>query len=362
NKGSFTVQGRTISEAEAHEKFEWISLKKMIQVSSNVVAAKLALKVGADQYLKTLQSLGIGSKSGVGFPGEISGRIPARKQWQPLTLANIGFGQGVLVTPIQMLRAYAAFLNGGWLVDPVLVSGDSQASRQAPRRVLSPAAADGVLAALSAVTEEGGTGGKAVLDGYRVAGKTGTAQTVDPTTGKYSRSHYIPSFIGFATGVEPKLVIFTSLDGPRGIYYASETAAPLFRGVLNAVVNRFSIPSDPKLVRQRLSPPQSIAASQDTIDVNQAHSTLPIVRGAVHAEARPGEEEAIPSAWNDSESSMGWKMPSLIGLTAREALRALQGRPYEIELDGRGLVRSQRPEPGKTVAGRTTVRLNLSPQ
>ncbi|MBU6375977.1 MAG: PASTA domain-containing protein, partial [Bdellovibrionales bacterium] len=136
---------------------------------------------------------------------------------------------------------------------------------------------------------------------------------------------------------------------------ASETAAPLFKGVLNAVVNRFSIPSDPKLVRQRVTPAQQPSlAHEDSLETNQAHAVLPIVQGAVTG--------AIPAAWDESNTAVDWKMPSLIGLTAREALRALQGRPFEVELDGRGLVRSQRPEAGKTVAGRTTVRLNLSPQ
>jgi cell division protein FtsI (penicillin-binding protein 3) len=357
NQGSFKVQGKTISEAEAHEKFEWVSLKKMIQVSSNVVSAKLALKIGADQYLKVLQSLGFGGRTGIGFPGEISGRIPPRKSWQPLTLANIGFGQGILVTPIQMVRAYASFLNGGWLVDPVLITGEHELTRQPPRRVYPASVAEGVVTALSAVTEEGGTGGKAVVDGYRVAGKTGTAQIVDPNTGKYSRSRYISSFIGFATGVDPKVVIYTALDGPKGVYYASETAAPLFKGVLAAVVNRFSMPSDPQLVRHPKDEPHEQLAGapqhQDAIETAQAHSELPIVR-------QPANQEA--SAAQLENSNLAWKMPSLIGLTAREALRALQGRPYEIEMEGRGVIRSQHPEAGNTVAEHATIRLSLSAQ
>lgn len=217
NHGSFVVQGKKISEAEAHEKFEWITLKKMIQVSSNVGSAKLALKIGADTYSRTLEQMGFGTRTGIGFPGEISGRVPARKSWQPLTLANIGFGQGILVTPLQMLRAYAAFLNGGWLVQPSILREQpgAEAKREAPRRLFSQAVAEQVQEALSAVTSEGGTGLKARLEGYDVAGKTGTAQTVDPTTGKYSRSRFIASFIGFARGVEPRLVIYTALDGPK---------------------------------------------------------------------------------------------------------------------------------------------------
>ena len=125
-RGKFKIGGRTISEASSHEHFEWISLKRIIQVSSNIGAAKVALKLGADRYLATLKAFGFGNKTGTGFPGEISGRVPPRKSWVPITLANIGFGHGVLVTPIQMTRAYAAFLNGGWLVHPTLMKTNAQ--------------------------------------------------------------------------------------------------------------------------------------------------------------------------------------------------------------------------------------------
>ena len=163
-KGQFKVQGRTISEAEAHEKFEWISLKKIIQVSSNVGAAKLALKLGADRYLAALKDFGFGAKSGLEFPGEISGRMPPRAGWKPLALANIGFGQGVLVTPLQITRAYAAFANGGLLVQPVLLADPALPARE-PRRVLAPEIAAQVVEALESVTDKdgGGTGAKAVL-------------------------------------------------------------------------------------------------------------------------------------------------------------------------------------------------------
>ncbi|MEN9722550.1 MAG: hypothetical protein RJB38_536 [Pseudomonadota bacterium] len=369
NLGSFKVQGRTISEAESHEKFEWISLKKMIQVSSNVVSAKLALKLGAEGYSKVLQSLGFGSKTGIGFPGEIAARVPPKKAWQPLTLANIGFGQGVLVTPIQMVRAYATFLNGGWLVDPTLVLGspDERYVRQAPRRIFPQAVADGVVSALLSVTEEGGTGKKAVLDGYRVAGKTGTAQTVDPNTGRYSRSHYISSFVGFATGVDPKLVIYTALDGPQGIYYASETAAPLFRQVLAAVVNRYSMPSDPLLLHQKTLASSEASLKGDEVAMSQAQAEPPILRAPTPSGSSAGEvslppQESAPVlvGQEPGDFALPRKMPNVHGLTAREALRSLQGFPHEIEMEGRGVVRSQHPEPGKAVAERMTIRLSLA--
>ncbi len=354
--GSFVVQGKRISEAEAHEKFGWISLKRMIQVSSNVGAAKLALKLGADSYIAGLKAFGFGNRTGIGFPGEIPGRIPARKSWQPLTLANVGFGQGFLATSLQVTRAYAAFINGGWLVEPTLIRSDGKYKGEPPKRIISEKVASEVMETLETVTLADGTGLKAALPGFRVAGKTGTAQKVDPATGKYSRSKYVASFAGYALGVDPKIVIFTSLDEPKGIYYASETAAPLFREVLNAVANRFSMPAKGVAVPSKViargrpvneSPSKDtrvLAVLGDQISTSQAHPTVtPEVR------------------WQGS--SVGghflWKMPPLRGLTPREAIQVLSGHSFHLEVHGTGVVASQNPEPGRLLADGDTVRLTL---
>ncbi len=384
-KGSFIVQGKRISEAEVHEKFEWISLKKMIQVSSNVGAAKLALKVGADSYFNMLKTFEFGSRTNTGFPGEISGRVPGRKLWQPLSTANIGFGQGVLVTPIQMLRAYAAFANGGWLVQPSLLktqlektpgsagaglgsgteppTGPTASVKAAPKRILSQKVADQVSEALRSVTEDKGTGIKANLDGYVVAGKTGTAQVVDPITGKYSHSRYMASFIGYPVGVDPKLVIFTALDEPHGVYYAGETAAPLFRAVLNAATNRLSIPAtvEKKLILGEGAHPErnarrllaSASAVQDELKLSLAKAVspdIPTPEAQIQWEGEKGSQEP----------ALAWKMPLLHGLTAREAIRALQGHQFNLEVQGSGVVRTQVPEEGKIIATGSTVKLNLA--
>ena len=359
--GSFYVQGKKISEAEAHEKFTWMSLKKMIQVSSNVGAAKLALKLGADRYFQTLKDFGFGVKTGSGFPGEIAGKVPARKDWQSLTTANIGFGQGLLVTPMQMLRAYATFLNGGFLVQPSLVMKTPEAAPpEAPKRVIPQKVADGVVEALHSVTEKPGTGLKAVLEGYEVAGKTGTAQAVDPRTRKYSRSRYVASFIGFPMGVEPRIAVLTLIDEPRGVYYASETAAPLFRSVLSAVANRFSLPPknladvhtdehQPLIARVPMAKPSKAAVLQDQLQYSLAKVTEPVDR-------KPEWEGLSP------QGEMVWKMPLLTGLTSREAMEALQvsgAAKFQVEIQGSGIVRSQSPDPGATLSSNGTIKLLL---
>ena len=342
-RGRWQVQGRTISEAESHEKHEWLSLKKIIQVSSNVGAAKLAIKVGSDHYGETLRGFGFGARSNSGFPGEISGRLPAQGRWQPLTTANVGFGQGILVTPIQMVRAYAAFLNGGWLVQPTLIKVPSELlPKEAPRRVITQRVAADVVEALQSVTQEGGTGLKAALEGYDVAGKTGTAQVVDAKTGRYSRQNYIATFVGFATGVEPRIVVYTSLHDPKGVYYASETAAPLFREVLAAVANRFSLPPRIHAVAQK-------SAHERPIHVTQAVPLPPQV--------------ASGSEWVREWSNLGspqWRMINLVGLTPREALQKMGGKEFKVQMHGSGMVRSQSPEPGRPIADGGLVQLHLA--
>lgn len=385
-RGQFMVQGKKISEAEAHEKFEWLSLKKMMKVSSNVGAAKFALKLGADAYYSTLQDFGFSTKSNLKFPGEISGKVPARKAWTPLALANIGFGQGILVTRLQMARAYAAFLNGGWLVEPLLYK-DLNAPPPTPRRVLSQKAAAEMLSILESTTEEGGTSTKAVLEGYRVAGKTGTAQVAE--AGRYSRNKFIASFIGFPLEVAPKVVILVTLEEPKGNYYASETAAPLFQEVLNSVVHRFSIPNPgasknqlltqfsgqfsgqfsaplsgqfsevPALKQVRAAPP-----SQDQIHTQQAAPLsdsltsllIKVENKGAGSEAEPGKFEW---AGSNEQGEMLWSMPSLKGLSLREALRTLQGKNFQIKVHGQGVIKRQTPPAGWKIPENEVIQLEL---
>jgi len=339
-KGSFKIQGHIISEAKASEKFEWVSAKEMIRVSSNIAASKFALKLGVDRFLKSIRAFGIGTKSGLGFPGEISGRIPARKEWGLLTLANIGFGQGVLVTPLQMLRAYAAILNGGWLVQPVLLKND-KLDHNNQFRIITQRVSQDVTEALLSATGEGGTGKKAVLPGFRVAGKTGTSQMVDPATGKYSREKYVASFIGFPVGVDPKIVIFTSIVEPRGNYYAAETAAPLFKEVLGSVVNRCSLPVQLS-ANDQIKTTQAAASVREVLGANASADTMPRV-----------PDSLIPSG-------LGWVMPELKGFTPRETLKLLQGHRFHWVVVGNGVVFNQTPEPGKVLIEGDTIRLVLS--
>ncbi len=340
--GKFKLQGRTISEAESHEKYGYVSMKKMIEVSSNIVAAELALKMGADRFLKSLRELGFGQKTGTQLPGEIGGWVPSpnnAKSVRPLTLATMGFGQSILVTPMQMLRAYASLSNGGYLVEPTLLKR-KQNEELKKNQVLNPEAVKNATEALVQVTQgEKGTGHKARVEGYRIAGKTGTAQTVDPKTKRYSGNRYMASFIGFPVGVKKPVTILVLFDHPKGVYYGGETAAPVFAEVFKTAASRFSIPSTEEIkVPTNLTAPSS---KQESDEVQVVQSSAESV-------------QSIKEVNLDHPV-----MPSLIGLTPQEAIRALRPFHPSVQIHGFGVIRKQSPDSGSILQDRMKVALYL---
>lgn len=364
NQGNLIVQGRKISEAEAHEKFEWISLKKTITVSSNVASAKIALRLGGEKFTSTLKTMGLGTKTPIGFPGELGGWIPSSKGMQPLTLATMAFGQGLFVTPIQVARAYATFLNGGLFIQPKLLKEPPTLEKIAQKRVLPRYVADRVVDALISVVEEKeGTGKEAALPGYRVGGKTGTSQVVDPRTRRYSATRYIASFAGFAVGVDPKLVIYTQLDGPQGVYYASATAAPLFQKVLAVVANRFGLPANPKmlLAAHPVAHPSGASSSLPVLDqlsMTQAAVSPELAPAVPTPEIKPAPGPAVWEGANEGKI-LGWKMPTLKGFSAREVLQSLEGKDVKLKMLGFGNVKEQYPSPGAFVRPGERISLRL---
>jgi cell division protein FtsI (penicillin-binding protein 3) len=347
--GKFTLQGRTISEAEAKEKFGYISLKKVIEVSSNIGAAEEALKIGADRYVASLKELGFGSRTGIGFPGEISGWMPSQtKSIRPLTLATMGFGQSIMVTPLQIIRAYAALSNGGTLIQPTLLKrGDNDTSKSVP--IFRAQTVRDVTSALLSVTEgKDGTGKLAQVEGFRIAGKTGTAQTVDPRTHRYSNGRHIASFVGFPVGVKQPIVVLVVIDHPRGAnYFGGSIAGPLFAKVLKEVVSRFSIPTTEKvfvpLAEVNPAPKRDEGRYLDTIKIAQSS-----------AEVTEASVQSIKEVNLDNPV-----MPSVVGLTPQEAIRSLKPFLPNVQIHGFGLIKRQIPESGSMISENVRVTLYL---
>ncbi len=232
--GRGRIAGHNIKDTHP---YGWLTMPEVIKFSSNIAASKIALELGKERYGKYIRSFGFGSPTNVELPGEIKGLLRPEKNWRPIDLATTGFGQSIGVTALQLSVGIACIANGGEFAEPVIVRHHLDAegnvvdtvTPKPRRRVLSEKTARQVAQMMRLVTEEGGTGVKAVPEGYTVAGKTGTAQMVDPETRRYAANRYTSSFTGFVPAEDPKLVITVVIQEPRGAIYGGTVAAPVFR-------------------------------------------------------------------------------------------------------------------------------------
>lgn len=230
-----------------NKKYEWLTLSEMLQVSSNIASAKLGLKLGEGALYETIVRLGFGSPTGVDLPGEAKGIVRPYRHWKPIDLANISFGQGIAVSPLQMARSFAVVANGGFLVRPYVVkrvqkSDETKALvwEQRPERqeVVKSETARQLMTMLSRVTEDGATGTRAAIPGFKVAGKTGTSQKLverETSSGRiqktYSSDDLIVSFIGMVPAEDPAFVLLVVYDDPEGDVSGGSTAAPSFQRI-----------------------------------------------------------------------------------------------------------------------------------
>jgi cell division protein FtsI (penicillin-binding protein 3) len=226
------VADRTLHDAEAHGN-ETLSVADVLKQSSNIGAVQIALKMGATRFSQWVDRFGFGRPTGIDLPGEEQGIVPTYAQYSGSSIANLPIGQGQAVTPMQMVAAYAAIANGGILRTPRIVrSVDGRAIGASPgRRVISAAAAASVRDMLRGVLAAGGTASEASIAGYDLAGKTGTANKVDPD-GEYSDTRYVASFMGFAPADRPELLVAVVVDEPQGAIYGGQVAAPAFQKIV----------------------------------------------------------------------------------------------------------------------------------
>lgn len=220
----------------------WLDLTGIVVKSSNIGVAKLALDIGPDPLYEMLRRAGFGQRSRSGLGGESPGIVLSSERWGPVETANIAFGQGIAVTPLQLAAAFSVLANDGRYVQPKLVL-EPQAEEQGRRRVMDDAIARRVMKMLEYATSEDGTGSKAVPVGYRVAGKTGTAQKPDER-GRYSKGRYTAVFAGIAPVENPELVIVVVVDEPQKSVYGGQVAAPIFRHVAESALPYLGVPAD----------------------------------------------------------------------------------------------------------------------
>ena len=235
--GRFSIGRATIHDAHREGV---LTVEQVIQKSSNVGAAKIALSLPAETMWRVLSDAGFGTPPMTGFPGEVSGRLRPAKSWRPIEQATMAYGHGISVNLVQLARAYTVFANDGELKPVSLLKVDAPV---AGRPVLKPQTARAVRHMLEMAVLPGGTAPKAQVSGYRVAGKTGTAHKLDGHV--YANNKYISSFVGFAPASNPRLVIAVMLDEPGGDqYYGGAIAAPVFSSVMGAALRMLGVPPD----------------------------------------------------------------------------------------------------------------------
>jgi cell division protein FtsI (penicillin-binding protein 3) len=234
-----------------HEPLGRVPFSEVIAKSSNIGTAKIAQRLGPERLRRAITAFGFGQKTGIDLGGEAAGRVAPLDRWSKRSAATIAIGQEIMVTTVQLAAAYAAVANGGRLVTPHVVAhvrgadGRGVAGAAPPasgRRVMSERTAALMARLLEGVVGEDGSGALAAVEGVRVAGKTGTAQQVDPDTGRYSMDRETASFIGFAPSQRPVVVIAVVLDNPRGRGWGGRAAAPVFSRVAEASLRYLSAP------------------------------------------------------------------------------------------------------------------------
>lgn len=323
-EGRYSVGGSIVRD---HKKFADLTLEEIMKFSSNIGMVKLGKELERDRYYQYLRAFGFGSKTGIDYPGEVAGMVRPSARWFEIDLAAMSFGQGLSVTPIQMAAAMGAIANGGLLMTPYLVEKvvDAEGNLmrknlpEVKRRVISEKTARQVQKMLIGVTEAGGTGTRAALQGFAVAGKTGTAQKPDPVTGGYSVDKRIASFIGFVPAENPALVIAVTIDEPQGDVYGGIVAAPTFARIAANSLNHLNI-----LPREQL------------VAVQPAAQT---------AEPLPDLAALLPV----SVQQEGLVMPDFQGMTYRQVLQAMQRQGLNLKLSGSGRVVDQFPTAGKVI-------------
>jgi cell division protein FtsI (penicillin-binding protein 3) len=351
--GAITVAGRVVHD---HKRFGLLTIPEALAKSSNVAAIKLGIRVGDQTMYDYIRRFGFGSKTGIELPGETNGILRRVDRWQPSSIGSIAIGQEVGVTPVQMVAAFGALANDGMRVAPHLIrevrdSGGNVVYRAQPeqRRVISAETAIALRGMLEGVTLHG-TAKKAQLDGYSAAGKTGTAQKIDPKTRSYSATKFVGSFVGFAPVSNPQVVIIVVIDEPAGAYHGGDVAAPVFRAVAEQVLPTLAIEPDietksaPDLIAQQVDENPERAEKireEQAQSEEQRKATMPTV------DSNGGKGGEVVYA-NSTRNAI--LMPDLRGRSVRDVARTCAQLGLQVEARGEGKVLKQSPSAGTEVS------------
>lgn len=333
--GVARVGGRTLHDAHP---YEWLTPTQVLAHSSNIGTAKIAMALGKKELYRAFRRFGFGEPTGIGVPGETAGVLRNYRRWYEIDTATVSFGQGMSVTNVQLATAMSAIANGGRLMQPMLVrrmvdghgATIEETKPRVRRQVVPRQVAKLVGQMLTAVTEPGGTAVEAAVDGYLVAGKTGTAQKADYVHGGYAKDIWLASFIGFAPADRPAVVISVVIDEPVIAHYGGTVAGPVFRRIAEATLRHMGIAPEGRQAVMEKKQEQQIAAD----------------------EVEPAPEEEVAES---GESAV----PDVRSLPLRQAVIALHAESLVPEVEGSGIVVAQDPAAGQAIVHGAVVRLQL---
>ncbi len=364
--GAVYIAGHRIRD---HKPFGLLTVSDILAKSSDVGAIKIALRLGAPKFYDYIRAFGFGQQTGVELPGESRGLLRRLENWTPVSIGSISMGQEVGVTPMQLVTAVSAIANGGTLYKPQVVAEVRRSGQilpmpglmaaSEPKEVIRPETAATLRRLMEGVILNG-TGPLARLDGWTAAGKTGSAQKIDPATGRYSPTQLIASFTGFAPINDPAVTILVSLDSPVGQHEGGLVAAPVFKRIAEQILPYLDVPRDvplsPKLIQAsyKNSAIHEGADLEDFTPVDFTAQPDQLPSQELHDQAEP----AKPSVTVALDEGGDIAVPDFRGKTMREVTEMCIRLGLEPVLVGSGLAVEESPADGAKVrrGARITVR------
>lgn len=352
--GSWVVNGRTITDVQGQG---WMSLHDVVMKSSNVGIAKFADRLTRGQQYTTLRDFGFGTPTGIPLPAEAAGLLRRPEMWTGQSAHSLAFGYELSVTPLQMAMAFGALANGGVLMEPLLIKEvHNQAGEpvrfgrpRAIRRVMPEWVGETLTPVLVDVVDNG-TGARARMSSFQVAGKSGTARATG-SDGRYEGGAYHASFGAWFPAEDPQLLFFVKVDRPSGgVYYGGAIAAPVTRATLES------------LLSARQSPIDRAALARAQRDGREPPPAAPLVRFAVATEQVAAEEPGEMRAWTAARAALTAQdremiVPDLEGASLRVALRRLHKMGLRVHLEGGGAVAATVPSGGAAIQVGDTIRV-----
>jgi len=391
--GSINVFGMQIHD---HESLGVITIAEALAHSSDVAAIKVGMKLGDQRLYHYIHDYGFGQQTGIELPGETRGMAKPVNRWSKVSIGAISMGQEIGVTPLQTISLVSTIANDGVYTPPRIVAGELPPDSKALPVVFHPAQQHRVVSAMTAVQMkkmmEGvvlfGTARRAILEGYTIAGKTGTAQKVEPGTGAYSKTKYVASFIGFTPVNTPAITIAVILDSPVGLHQGGQVCAPVFKRIAQQVLEYLHVPHDLDVKTAQRQTLLATAKDSDLTDESPDHLGAPVEEDATSATsttanatqptnanqpaptaeakpvatalAQPATETALTGTVAPTSQSVtappngtvildvdsGTVVPSFLGKPLRLAVEIAQQSGLEINAIGSGIAREQWPAPG----------------